>query len=151
MRKKYTYHMPRSFGMETSSVTSIGTSGFWVQAFSVLLCAYFSKISMKFMRNYITRAWTGGRDYCYVEPNLPEKKEGMVLNMLGGLHFQYSPNSERCLLIFAMLPERMILVVCIILQLMWVIVLCKSSNYLTKFFFIIFFQGRLCMYAVQRR
>ena len=30
--KKYTYHMPRSFGMETSSVTSIGTSGFWVQS-----------------------------------------------------------------------------------------------------------------------
>lgn len=39
--------------------------------------------------------------------------------------------------------------VCIILQLMWVIVLRKSSNYLTRFFFIIFFQGRLCMYAVQ--
>ena len=62
------------------------------------------------MRNYITRAWTGGRDYCYVEPNLPEKKEGMVLNMLGGLHFQHSPSSERRLLLFAMLPECMILV-----------------------------------------
>ena len=77
-------------GMETS-VSFRGTSGFWVQAFSVLLCAYFSKISMKFMRNYITRAWTGGRDYCYVEPNLPEKKEGMVLNMLGGAPFPVLP------------------------------------------------------------
>jgi len=74
--KKYTYHMPRSFGMETSSVTSIGTSGFWVQssAAHALLLLKFQWNSFETNR-LATRAWTGWDGLLY-KLNPTCQKEG---------------------------------------------------------------------------
>lgn len=114
MRRKKTYDMPPSFGIESDLQRN-----FMVCVVRQLLCWNFYEIDAKLYR-IVARFLHAPKQVMvriidYTEPQLERKKEGTVLNMLDA-PFPSPPAqsliSERCLLIFSMMPECMILVRC---------------------------------------